>query len=179
MKVYNYNPEGYLIGVSELDNSDKCQITGEWLIPAMSTDKEPLEPKEGFDVKFNGAEWEYIKILSEEERKIQWLLALEEGEKIEDGNLIKITSPGEFYSWNFDSCEWLFDESKKQAKINEINSKAYYEISLLYPDWKQANITADYLQYPDNEIFKKNFEDMRLYINQIRANADYEVILLG
>ena len=70
------------------------------------------------------------------------------------------------------------EEEKKQAKINEINSKAYYEISLLYPEWKQANITADYLQYPDNEIFKKNFEDMRLYINQIRTNADLEVMKL-
>ncbi len=69
-------------------------------------------------------------------------------------------------------------EEKKQAKINEINSNAYYEISILYPDWKQANITTDYLQYPENEIFKKSFEDMRLYINQIRANADYEVIKL-
>ena len=66
----------------------------------------------------------------------------------------------------------------KQAKINEINSKAFYEITLLYPDWKQANITADYLQYPDNDIFKKNFEEMRLYINQIRANADLEVMKL-
>ena len=66
----------------------------------------------------------------------------------------------------------------KQAKINKINSKAYYEITLLYPDWKQANITADYLQYPDNDIFKKNFEEMRLYINQIRANADLEVMKL-
>ena len=66
----------------------------------------------------------------------------------------------------------------KQAKINEINSKAFYEITLLYPDWKQANITADYLQYPDNDIFNKNFEEMRLYINQIRANADLEVMKL-
>ena len=66
----------------------------------------------------------------------------------------------------------------KQAKINKINSKAYHEITLLYPDWKQANITADYLQYPDNDIFKKNFEEMRLYINQIRANADLEVMKL-
>ena len=73
---------------------------------------------------------------------------------------------------------WKFDESKKQTKINKINSKAYYEITLLYPDWKQANITADYLQYPDNDIFKKNFEEMRLYINQIRANADLEVMKL-
>ena len=65
MKVYNYNSEGYFIGVSELDNSDKCQITGDWLIPGNSTEKEPLAEKEGYEVKFNGKEWEYEKILTD------------------------------------------------------------------------------------------------------------------
>ena len=178
MNVYHYDFNGYYTHTSELDNSDKCPITGEWLIPAGATDKEPTI-NEGYLQRFNGLEWEYEKILTAEEKKLNGILPLSEGEKIINNALQIVSSPGEFYSWNFDSCEWLFDKSKKQAKINEINSKAYYEISILYPEWKQANITADYLQYPENEIFKKNFEDMRLYINQIRANADYEVILLG
>ena len=177
MKVYNYNLDRYFIGISELDDSDKCQLTGEWLIPAGATDKEPID-KDGYLSKFNGLEWEYEKILTTEEKKIEGIVPLGEGERIVNSALQLVPSPGEFYSWNFDSCEWKFDESKKQAKINEINSKAYYEITLLYPDWKQANITADYLQYPDNDIFKKNFEEMRLYINQIRANADLEVMKL-
>ena len=70
MKVYNYDSNGYLTGVSELDDSDKCQITGVWLIPAQATDKEPLETKEGYGVKFNGSDWEYVKILTDEEKKI-------------------------------------------------------------------------------------------------------------
>lgn len=178
MIVSTYDKNGYFISKIELNEGDKCPMTGNWLIPAGATDKEPII-KNGYFSKFNGLEWEYEKILTTEEKKIEGIVPLGEGERIVNNVLQLVTSPGEFYSWNFDSCEWLFDESKKQAKINEINSKAYYEISLLYPEWKQANITADYLQYPENEIFKKNFEDMRLYINQIRANADYEVILLG
>ena len=110
MKVYNYNSEGYLIGVSELDNSDKCQITGDWLIPAQATDKEPLAEKEGFEVKFNGSDWEYIKLLTDEEKKIKGLLPLEEGEKIVDGTLVKKESPSDLHSWN--GSEWYLDEEK-------------------------------------------------------------------
>ena len=110
MKVYNYNPEGYLIGVSELDESDKCQITGDWLIPAQATDKEPLQAKEGFEVKFNGSDWEYIKLLTDEEKKIKGLLPLEEGEKIVDGTLVKKESPSDLHSWN--GSEWYLDEEK-------------------------------------------------------------------
>lgn len=121
MKVYNYNSEGYLIGVSELDYSDKCQITGDWLIPAQATDKEPLISKEGYDVRFNGSNWQYIKLLTVEEKKIQGLLELEEGEKIVDGALIKIESFGELYSWNYDTKEWYLDEEK--VRISKLPSQ--------------------------------------------------------
>ena len=39
MKVFNYDNQGYLIGTSELDETDKCQMTGAWLIPAQATEK--------------------------------------------------------------------------------------------------------------------------------------------
>ena len=110
MKVYNYNQQGYLIRVSELDDSDKCQITGDWLIPAMATNKEPLEAKEGFKVKFIDNEWQYIKLLTDEEKKIKGLLPLEEGEKIVDGTLVKKESPSDLHSWN--GSEWYLDEEK-------------------------------------------------------------------
>ena len=117
MKVYNYNSEGYLIGESILDDSDKCQITGDWLIPAQATDKEPLEAKEGFEVKFIDNEWQYIKLLTDEEKKIQSLLSLEEGEKIIDGSISTITSPGEYYAWNYSTLEWGLDEEAEAEAI--------------------------------------------------------------
>lgn len=110
MKVYNYNSEGYLIGESILDDSDKCQITGDWLIPAQATNKETLEAKEGFEVKFIDSEWKYIKLLSIEEKKINGELVLEEGEVIQDNHLIKLEKPSELHSW--DGVEWHLDEEK-------------------------------------------------------------------
>ena len=117
MKVYNYNLEGYLLGVSELNETDKCQITVDWLIPAQATDKEPLEPKEGFEVKFIENEWKYIKLLTDEEKKIAEELPLEEGEKIIDGSIVTITSPGEYHAWNYSTLEWGLDEEAEAEAL--------------------------------------------------------------
>ena len=117
MKVFNYNEQGYFLGVSELDNSDKCQITGDWLIPAQATDKEPLEAKEGFEVKFIDNEWQYIKLLTDEEKKINGELPLEEGEKIVDGSIVTITSPGEYRAWNYSTLEWELDEEAEAEAL--------------------------------------------------------------
>ena len=118
MKAYHYNLEGYLLGVSELNDSDKCQITGEWLIPGQATDKEPLQAKEGFEVKFINNTWEYEKILTDEEKKISGTLELEEGEKIVEGILIKVESPSDLHSWN--GSEWYLDEEK--VRISKLPS---------------------------------------------------------
>ena len=119
MKVYNYDNQGYLIGVSELDDSDKCQITGDWLIPAQATDKEPLEAKEGFEVKFLENEWQYIKLLTDEEKKIAEELPLDEGEKIIDGILVIVEKPSDLHSWN--GSEWYLDEEK--VRISKLPSQ--------------------------------------------------------
>ena len=117
MKVYNYNLEGYLIGESTLDESDKCQITGNWLIPGQATEKEPLEAKEGYDVKFLENEWQYIKLLTDEEKKIQVLIPLEEGEKIVDGALITIEKPSNYYVWNYTTFEWEYNSEIRKSEI--------------------------------------------------------------
>ena len=126
MKVYNYNSEGYLLGISELDNSDKCQITGDWLIPAQATEKEPLVEKEGFKVKFNNSEWEYEKILTDEEKKIKGIIPLEEGEIIKENQVVKIEKPSEFYDWDFINSIWVLNverekQMKSQEELNEAN----------------------------------------------------------
>ena len=120
MKVYNYDEQGYFLGVSELDDSDKCQITRDWLIPGNATEKEPLEAKEGFDVKFNGSDWEYIKILTDEEKKIAEELPLEEGEKIVDGILVIVEKPSTYHVWNYITFEW---EYNSEIRKNEIYSE--------------------------------------------------------
>ena len=117
MKVYNYDEQGYFLGVSELDDSDKCQITGDWLIPAMATEKEPLEPKEGFEVKFIDNEWQYIKLLTDEEKKIQGLIPLEDGEKIIDGILVIVEKPSTYHVWNYTTFEWEYNSEIRKNEI--------------------------------------------------------------
>ena len=143
MKVYNYNSEGYLIGVSELDESDKCQITGNWLIPGMATEKEPPIEKEGFEVKFIVNEWKYIKLLTNEEKKIQGLISLEDGELIQDNKLIRLDKPSELHSWN--GSEWYLDDVKvynaslpTQEELNNIEFEANLLEKLIewYRDWE-------------------------------------------
>ena len=122
MKVYNYDSNGYIIGVSELNDSDKCQITGEWLIPAQATEKEPLTEKEGYEVKCNGSDWEYIKILTDEKKKIQGLIPLEECEKIVDGALVTIEKPSNYYVWNYTNFEWELDEEAEAEALAQAES---------------------------------------------------------
>ena len=122
MKVYNYDSNGYIIGVSELDESDKCQITGDWLIPGNSTEKEPLTKKKGYEVKFNGKDWQYIKLLTDEEKKIQGLLSLEEGEKIVDGILVTVEKPSNYYVWNYTTFEWGLDEEAEAEALAQAES---------------------------------------------------------
>lgn len=174
MKVYNYDSKGYLTGVAELDDSDKNPLGDGYLIPAGATDKEPIL-KDGYLSKFNGNEWVYEKILTTEEKKIEGIILLGEGERIVNSGLQIVPSPGEFYSWNFDNCEWFYDESKKQSKISEINQKAYQDIILKYPEWKQINITRmkDY-----NSETQLEYEKMITFIDEIRAYADLEVMKL-
>ena len=67
------------------------------------------------------------------------------------------------------------EEEKKQAKIQEINKKAYQDIILKYPEWKQVNISRmkDY-----NAETQLGYEEMTAFIDEIRAYADLEVMNL-
>lgn len=62
MKAYIYNDEGYFEseGIAQIDPLES-DLQGKkiYIMPANSTDKEPLEPKEGFKVKWDGEKWIY------------------------------------------------------------------------------------------------------------------------
>lgn len=174
MIVYKYNYKGIYLGEVTLGESDKCPITGKLNLPGMTTNKKPLETKEGYNIIFNISDrkWEYIKILSENEKKINGTKALEAGEKIVDEFLVKTTAPSEFHSWNFETLEWFFDENKKIQKITKINQKAYQDIIETYPEWKQLNI----IRNKDNSLEEKDlFNEMSNFIDNIRKNSNEEI----
>ena len=66
MKAYQYDSETkkYIGEIDRQIDPLESQAQGKeiWLMPANSTDIVPLEPKDGFDVVFNGTGWEYKEI---------------------------------------------------------------------------------------------------------------------
>lgn len=59
MRIYNYDLNGKYLGESIADESPIEE--GVFLIPAMATDKKPLNSKDGFDVIWNGSSWVYVE----------------------------------------------------------------------------------------------------------------------
>lgn len=71
MKAYQYHPETkkYIGEIDRQIDPLESQAQGKeiWLMPANSIDIVPLEPKDGYDVVFNGTGWEYKEIEKEPE----------------------------------------------------------------------------------------------------------------
>lgn len=142
MKVYIFDENGLYKGISETDKNPiivekksliekltkEIEADDEELFPAYTTDIEPLPAKEGYNVIFQteysgqgnskkyNCKWVYEKIETIEEQKISGKLPLAEGEKIVLGKLVIMPSPGDTYSWNYDTKEWYLDEAKVKAK---------------------------------------------------------------
>ena len=65
MIAYRYDSKGLFIGTIPCQLDPRAtKEAGEdvYLIPANSTLTEPLEEKEGYNVAWNGNEWEYVEI---------------------------------------------------------------------------------------------------------------------
>ena len=77
---------------------------------------ETLE-KEGYEVKFLENEWQYIKLLTDEEKKIAEELPLEEGEKIIDSVLVTVEKPSIYYVWNYITFEWEYNSEIRKNEI--------------------------------------------------------------
>ena len=70
MKVYIFDNQGYFEseGIAQIDPLES-NIQGKniYIMPANSTEKEPLKPKEGYKIKWDGKNWTYEKEPEEEE----------------------------------------------------------------------------------------------------------------
>ena len=77
MFFYHYNEKGKFYKktnayIDYLESKNRGEIV--YLRPQNATEKEPLQPKEGFDVVFNSYEWEYI----EQENPVEYKLTEKE-----------------------------------------------------------------------------------------------------
>ena len=60
--VYCYDDKNKYTHPLTLDDSDRAPVTRQWLIPGNATEVKPPKAKEGYDIAWNGAKWEYIAI---------------------------------------------------------------------------------------------------------------------
>lgn len=71
MKAYQYDSvtKKYLWEIERQIDPLESQVKGVdvWLMPANSTDVVPPEAKDGYDIVFNGTDWEYKEIPKEPE----------------------------------------------------------------------------------------------------------------
>lgn len=66
--VYTYDDDGKYTGTKTLDYTDRSPISGTWQIPDGCTETAPyIEPKDGYDMIWNGTTWEYQEIPKEPE----------------------------------------------------------------------------------------------------------------
>lgn len=65
--VYTYGDDGKYTGTKTLDYTDRSPISGAWQIPAGCTETEPLAAKDGYNIIWNGTEWDYQEIPKEPE----------------------------------------------------------------------------------------------------------------
>ncbi len=137
------------------------------LVPGAIDIEAPVYDKSTEKSRFVNGVW-VIKTI------IEW--ELKEGEVLFENTVKVIGKPSELYTWDFDTKEWYFDSLKIEQRKTEINQHAYNEIVEKYPLWKQINITRikDY-----NEETLVKYNSMITFIDEIRAWADYEILMLG
>lgn len=128
MKAYRYDDNGYY------ENEIECQVdprasfeygTTMYLLPADSTLEQPLEPKDGSKVKFNGKQWEYEEIPepeplstpSEEDIKQQEIDSLKMKLFASDYAIIKIA---EGVATKEEYADLITQRAEWRARINEL-----------------------------------------------------------
>ena len=128
MKAYRYDDNGYY------ENEIECQVdprasfeygTTMYLLPAASTLEQPLAPKDGFNVKFNGKQWEYEEIPepeplpepSEDEIKQHEIDSLKMKLFASDYAIIKIA---EGVATKEEYAELITQRAEWRARINEL-----------------------------------------------------------
>lgn len=113
--VYAYDDTNKLIGKKILDYTDRSQNSGDWQIPGNCTELLPLTNKEGFDIVWNGVEWEYKDIEKEPEPEPPTIKELQE-RKIQEFKAMRDTK--ELAQIQIEKGIFDFDE-KSIMRINE------------------------------------------------------------
>ena len=94
-----------------------------YLMPANSTDIRPLEPKEGYDIIFNGTDWEYKEIEKESEPYTPTEKEIKQSRIIELKYLLdsKEYWTSKYIDGEYTEEEWAEKVATRKKWRNEIN----------------------------------------------------------
>ncbi len=127
-KVYMYNEEGLFTGIGE--SIPHPFAIGQDTLPYNSTLIEVLPEKEGYNRVFVPKDedeiedhWKYTKILTDIEKKVLGEIDLNDGEYIEDGELVTVDRPSVLHIWKKEATAWEIDPEKVTAYRNEMYNK--------------------------------------------------------
>lgn len=136
MICYGYNDNGYYTSEKECQKDPlESKKAGEdvWLLPAKATFEKPLDPKEGFRVKFVDGKWEYELIPepepelepTEEEKKQMTIAELKGNLASTDWCVIKIA---EGAATKEEYADVIIQRQSWRAEINELEKQVSLNI---------------------------------------------------
>lgn len=145
-KAYNYD-ENTKIYKGEIDRqrdpvrSQKlgCDV---WLMPANSTDVPPLEPKDGFDIVWNGNVWEYQEKKKDDQSQPYEPTEEEKREQVRGYRnwLLQSTDFSQLDDVPLDDAEKAIYREYRQYLRDYTNGENWWEENPLeYKDWVVAH----------------------------------------
>ncbi|MBQ3785018.1 MAG: hypothetical protein II843_01325 [Alphaproteobacteria bacterium] len=145
-KAYNYD-ETTKIYKGEIDRQRdpvRSQKLGYdvWLMPANSTDIPPLEPKDGFDVVWNGSMWEYQEKKKDDEPKPYEPTEEEKREQVRGYRnwLLQSTDFSQLDDVPLDDAEKAIYREYRQYLRDYTNGENWWEENPMeYKDWVVAH----------------------------------------
>lgn len=164
MKVYKYDTETKEF-IQELEINEAYGTN----LPFATTIK-PLAKKEGFEVVFNGTEWEYIEdnrntVVYDKETKQEY--KVDYLGKIKDD--VTTLNPEQFDKWDYTQNKWNENIEKKETqRIQQIKAKADELILARYSIIWQLNHPRVDIQYKRDYDF---IDNIRRISNEAEANG--------
>jgi hypothetical protein len=144
--IYHYDKDGLLIGTSVLDRDPIDNLP---MIPANATTISPLEPKDGFTVKFFGGRWVYMEIPK-----------------------VKPEQPSEpYYVWNEESWSWDIDEdAKSDWLVSQAKSAVYVFLDQTAQQYDYRNF-AEVAQFVNSNVWKAEADGLLAWQDAVWVKA--------
>ena len=141
--VYTYGDDGKYTGTKTLDYTDRSPISGAWQIPGGCTETAPyIEPKDGYDIIWNGTTWEYQEIPKESEPPepaeptAEEKLQMEANRTRANLQTMAVNSMMRMLAGN----DIMDDKYEYQSQLMSISDAVALKMPDVFPEWSDASV---------------------------------------